>query len=102
MRKSYLFTYNEVIGSREEVGKYLDSLSQIINWRYDIPNSFYLVSELSADQISDLILKFTNKKGLFIVTEITSNKQGWLPEKTWAVINKKLDPTQLEKEFPTE
>ena len=92
MRKSYLFAYNDVIGSREEIKTYLNSLPQILNWRYELPNSFYLVSELSADESADLILKFTNKKGFFIVTELNPNKQGWLPKKSWAVINKKLDP----------
>lgn len=100
MRKSYLFVYNSGVGSREGVKKYLDSLPQIINWRHSLPNSFYLVSELSADEISNLILEFTKKKGLFVITEFTSSTQGWLTEKSWAMINKKLDPSQLEKEFP--
>ena len=100
MRKAYLFVYNDEIGSRKQVKEYLDTLPKIVNWRYELPNAFYLISELEADQIANLILKFSGKKGLFIVAELTSNTQGWLQEKTWALINKKLDPDQLAEEFP--
>ncbi len=100
MRKSYLFIYDDKVGSREDVKKYLDSLSQIINWRYDLPNSFYLVSELSAEEIADLILEYTKEKGRFLVTELASNKQGWLTNISWAMVNKKLDPAEVDKEFP--
>jgi mRNA interferase RelE/StbE len=29
-------------------------------------------------------------------------KQGWLPKKSWAVINRKLSPSEVSKEFPEE
>lgn len=88
MRKAYLLVYSNSLGSRDEVKNCVDNSQEILLWRYDMPNSFYLISEHSADQISEMI---RNELGnnRFLVTEISSNKQGWLPRKTWDLINKK-------------
>ncbi|HED07288.1 MAG TPA: hypothetical protein ENI57_04135 [Ignavibacteria bacterium] len=88
MRKAYILVYSDVLGTREEVKKCMDSIPQVDTWRYDLPNSFYIISEYSADEIARAINNFTGKTN-FIVSEITSNKQGWLSEETWYLINNK-------------
>ena len=92
MRKVYLFVYSNDLGTREIVKNTVDSIESIILWRYDLPNSFYLVSTSSAIELSEKIrMKLGDKR--FIITEISSNKQGWLPKKSWHLINhkKKMD-----------
>jgi hypothetical protein len=88
MRKAYLFVYADKFGTREEVTKCVDNISEVITWRYDMPNSFYLISEHTADQLAHAIHDYTGKTS-FIVSEITSNKQGWLSPDTWYLINNK-------------
>jgi len=88
MRKAYLFVYGD-IGTREEVKAHLDGIPEILDWRYEMPNCFYLISEESADALARKIRKSTGERGRFIVSEITQNKQGWLPKDTWTLLNTK-------------
>lgn len=96
MRRSYLFVYSDDVGPRDDVRDFLDSVPEILNWRYDLPNSFYLVSEKSANELAQKVREFTKDSGRFIILEITKNKQGWLPKSTWTMINRKSLPNKLE------
>lgn len=58
-------------------------------WRYDLPNTFYLVSDLSATKLSELVQEFNAGKGRFLICEVGLNKQGWLPRRTWQLLNRK-------------
>lgn len=88
MRKAYILVYSDKLGTREEVKHCIDSIKEVYTWRYDMSNSFYIISDYSADQIATAIHDFTGKTR-FLVSEITSNKQGWLPDDTWYLINNK-------------
>lgn len=88
-KRTYLFIYSGDVGTREEVRDYIDEVPEILNWRYDIPYAFYLVSECSADEIADIILDHTGGEGRFLVAEVTENSQGWLPKRTWRLLNEK-------------
>ena len=52
MKKVYILFYSNSLGTREEVRDYLDSLSEVLHWRYDIPNVFYLISEENAETLA--------------------------------------------------
>ena len=65
----------------------LDGLPEVLHWRFDLPNAFYLVSEVSAKELANKIRPLGN--GRFIVTEIPANSQGWLPRRSWEIITKK-------------
>ncbi|MFD1630069.1 hypothetical protein [Pseudopedobacter beijingensis] len=88
MRKAYLFVYSNDLGTRENVKNAVDSIEDILLWRYDLPNTFYIISESSANEISKQIREKLGDKR-FIITEISTNKQGWLPRKSWDLINNK-------------
>lgn len=88
MRKAYILVYSDKLGTREQVKKCMDSIKEVYTWRYDMPNSFYIISDYSADQIAKAIHDFTGNTR-FLVSEITSNKQGWLSDDTWYLINNK-------------
>jgi hypothetical protein len=92
MRKAYLLVYNDEVGTREQVRTYIDSLAQVINWRIELPNSMYLISESSAEDLATLFRKFTLDKGRFLITELGPNRQGWLPPDSWTLFNEKHDP----------
>lgn len=87
MRRIYLFVYSDLMGDREAMIKLVDSIPQILDWRYDMPNSFYIISEEMSDTLSDLI--YSNCSGShirFIISEVPNNRQGFLPGKTWEFI----------------
>lgn len=93
MRKSFLLIYDDRAGSRDAVKAMLDSIPQILNWRYDtIPNVFYLVSESDAFALSDLIKAKLSQECSFLVCEVTNAKQGYLIPNTWKILNEKNLP----------
>ena len=88
-QRAYLLIYSGGVGTREEIRDYIDNLPEILNWRYDVPHAFYLVSESTAEEITDLILRFSRGEGRFLVTEVVENSQGWLPRGAWRFLNEK-------------
>lgn len=94
MRRAYLLVYSDVVGMREAIKKLVDSMPEVVTWRYDLPNAFYLISEHDAKTIANTLRAGTGKKGRFIITEVSDdNRWGWLPNESWYLLqNKKLKP----------
>lgn len=86
--KSYLLVYDTAFGSRDEV-KALLNIPEVTHWRYDMPNCFYLVSALSAEELVDGLRKRNGDKGKFLISEISGNVQGYLTPASWYLINNK-------------
>ena len=89
MRLAYIFVYSDGVGTREEVKAVLNKIPEIITWRYDMPNTFYVISESPAHVISEKFHSINGDKGTWIFSEVTDNKQGWLTETTWYLLNHK-------------
>ena len=89
MRKAYLLVHSETLGSRDQVKAVLNRLPEVLTWRYDLPHSFYILSETDAGTLARRIREESGNKGRFIVTEIASNKYGWLTPESWYLINQK-------------
>jgi hypothetical protein len=90
VKNAYLLVYSDSLGTRDEVKDCINNISTVITWRYDMPNCFYIISEYDAIDISKSIREyFNNKDGRFIVSEVTDNKEGWLPADTWYLLNNK-------------
>jgi hypothetical protein len=92
MRKAYLFVFNNALGEMDNVLEFLDKKSEILNWRRDLPNAVYLISESTAGELAKIVREYSQDKGNFLITEVTANKQGWLPKSTWKFLNEKHDP----------
>ncbi len=89
MRKAYLLVYSASLGNRDQVKWALDKMPEIIHWRTDLPNTFYVISEASASELSKRLVQAVGKRGRFLFLEITSNKQGWLHPDSWYLMNNK-------------
>jgi len=83
--KNYLMVYNDTLGNRTFVCNILNRIP--CDWRYDIDNCYYLKSDLTADELTKSILKYA--RGRFFITEITANRQGILPKRTWEFLRQK-------------
>lgn len=84
----YLLVYSNKTGDRESIKNVINSIPEIVHWRYDMPNSFYLQSEKSAQELTDLFVEKLNKEDKrFIISEIKDNRQGYLSKDTWNFIN---------------
>ncbi len=85
--KTYLFVYANSLGDREKVKAILCSMQEVSHWRYDMPNSFYIRSDSSAQELVEAIVgKVGSGVKRFIITEISDNRQGYLPRETWNFI----------------
>ena len=87
MRKSYLFVYNDIVGTREAVRQSLDKMRTVLTWRYDMPNVFYLVSGGSAYDLAREFEAIHGNNGRFIFLEYSPNSQGRLTEESWHLLN---------------
>lgn len=88
MKKAYLLVYSDNIGDRASVKAIIDSIPGILNWRYDMPNCFYIISEKTAQELVNLIeSKIHSASKRFFITEISTNRQGYLPKDTWDFID---------------
>ena len=99
MRKAYLLVYSSTLGTRDEVKSYLTSIPQIKTWRYEMPYSFFLISEEDANTLVKLIKTASAAKGedtRFFITEIPeTNRQGWITPSSWYFIkNKTVKPKE--------
>lgn len=86
---TYLLIYSDAMGNREAMKAAIAEMPEIVRWRYDIPNSFYLYSESSADELTARLAdRFPNRK-CFLFVQISENRQGYLSKETWNFINQK-------------
>ena len=89
MRKSYLLVYSDGTGGRTHIRAWCNAEPTVLHWRYDMPHSFYLVSEASAADLAASLTKHVRKRGRFLITEVSENRQGWLPKETWHLLREK-------------
>jgi hypothetical protein len=89
MKKAYLLVYSDTLGTREEVKACIDAIPEIVDWRFDLPQAFYLISEQTASNLSNLITQKMGKNGRFIIVEVANNFSGWLPKATWHLLQNK-------------
>ncbi len=89
MRKAYLLAFSDDLGTRDQVKECLEKMSSVILWRYDMTNAFYIISESAANTIANELMQYITNGGRFIVTEISDNKEGWLTEESWYIMNHK-------------
>jgi hypothetical protein len=88
MKRAYLLVYSDQLGSREDVKRCLEGMSEVITWRYDLPHAYYIISIEEANTLAKII-RDRMGKGRFIILEVTSNKGGWLPGESWYLLNQK-------------
>lgn len=65
MKRAYLLIYDDEVGTRKEVRKFLDERPEVLHWRFDLPNTFYLVSELSAEALYGIFQNFNQERAAF-------------------------------------
>jgi hypothetical protein len=94
--KTYLIVYSGDISAKHCIKSWADSSPLVISWRYDMPNSMYLLSASDAGALAQnleaSLPSIAKRSGLrgdrmipdrFLITEIASNHHGLLPAGTW-------------------
>lgn len=93
MKRVYLLVHASATATHDKMKTILNSMQEIVTWRTDIANCFYIVSEESAVVLANALRKRVGQTGRFIISEITDNRYGWLSPDSWFLIdNKHLKP----------
>ena len=85
--KKFLLVYSNSLGSREKLVRVLNSIQAVKNWRYDMPNCFYLITEMDPKELINAIRHECGDNGRCIIVEMT-DFHGWLPPDTWSFLRK--------------
>jgi len=88
MRRVFLLTYGDEVGTREQVKAALDRNPFVFTWRYDLPHSFYLVADVDAKQLATSIREML-PNGRFVVTLADQDYWGWNSDETWYLFTNK-------------
>lgn len=75
---------------REKVTTAIDDEPEIVNWFTCMPGAIFVVSNLTAAGVADIIRKSTD--GRFIVLDANTDRQGWLPDKAWQFLSNPRPP----------
>ena len=89
MKKVYVLIYSDNYATRDQIKEWANKSTVIHTWRYDLPNCIYLVSDKSAAEIDKAIEDTFGRRGRYLITEITENRQGFLPMDTWHLFSHK-------------
>jgi hypothetical protein len=85
---TYLLVYNDEFGTLEEVRAFINSRPEIVNWFYCMPNSYFLVSGLTATYLAEVFRRHSGGKGRFILVDTATDRDGWLPQQAWDLMMK--------------
>jgi hypothetical protein len=101
--KAYILVYSDLSGTRDQIKAWADSHDGIVHWRYDLPNTFYLISDLSAKDLAESFERSRGASTRFLIMETSENRQGRLPKETWHLLrHKKHLPKQNNVQQKTE
>lgn len=95
MRLSYVMTYAAAFGSTHAVlTDILDQLDPACDWHAPMPHCLLFTSSMTA---AELAKHFEDRLGvgpgkLFLITEVSKNKQGRLPDRGWKLLNNPENP----------
>lgn len=95
MRKAYLLIFSDATGGKDAIRTWLNTEPAVIHWRTDMPHAFYVISEASAAELSQSLLNCIGRKGRYLFTEVSDNRQGILPKESWYLMRHKVrKPTE--------
>ena len=89
MRKAYLFIYDATVGTRATLKDTFDKMTNVLTWRFDLPNCFYIVSESSAEELYQEFSSIKGTTGRFMFIEASANRQGRMLSDTWHLLRHK-------------
>lgn len=86
---NYIVVFSDSVGDKDDVKKFIDSRPEFTNWYICMSNAIFVRAKCTADTISEIFREYTNDKGRFIVLDLDTDRNGWLPKKAWAFMKTK-------------
>lgn len=85
--KAYIISFYQPEISDNELVKFLDSQDEILNWRNDLPNTVFVVSNNNAHSLSELIGEQFPESNFIVAEYVPRNSNGLLDEDAWDFLN---------------
>jgi hypothetical protein len=94
MTRYFVLTYTKELGTRPAIKACLNSLPEVISWRSELPNSFFLQSESDAGTIGRALIKCLSPElPRFFIAEVTKvpsgSNYGWLTDASWEFLGQR-------------
>ncbi|MCX7383156.1 MAG: hypothetical protein NT133_17490 [Alphaproteobacteria bacterium] len=70
---------------------------QFSKWWGHIPGVYLVTSDLSAEDITDKVRRFTRDASMLVIAVDASSSDGWLPEQAWPWLRKVSTATHAEQ-----
>ncbi len=80
---NYIIVFSDSVGEKDDVKAFIDSRPEFTNWYICMSNAIFVRSEYTAKQIARIFREFTENKGRFLVLDVDTDRNGWLPQKAW-------------------
>jgi hypothetical protein len=95
MRKSYVMVYADAFApTHKALTDILDQLDPACDWHVPMPRCVLFTSSMGAHQLAkhfEEVLGVGSGK-LFLITEVSDNKQGRLTDRGWRLLNDPENP----------
>lgn len=86
---NYIIVFSDNVGKRDDVKAFIDSRTEFTDWYSCMSNAFFVRSKYTAKQITDIFREFSGAQGRFIVLDVDTDSNGWLPPKAWEFMKTK-------------
>lgn len=86
---NYVLIFSDSVGNTEQVKEFVDSRQEIIDWYQCMSNAVFIRSNYDAKSLSNIFRQFTNDTGRFLILDVNTDRQGWLPKKAWEFMKAK-------------
>ena len=90
MSTPYLVSYDLNKSGKDYKSFYDEIDKQCKAWCKPLRSVYLVRSDLSVNELSDKLKAVIDNDDFLLVIEVRNNKQGWLSEKNWEYINKKI------------
>jgi hypothetical protein len=85
--KAYIISFYQREVSDDELVNFLNDQDEVLNWRTEIPHTVFVVSNSSAESLSELVAKEFPESSFIVAEYVPYNSNGLLDEETWAFLN---------------
>jgi len=80
---NYILVWSDRVGNRNDIKEFIDSRNEVLSWYLCMSNAIFIRSKLTADGLQKMFREFTSDQGRFIVLDVDTDRNGWLPRKAW-------------------
>lgn len=85
--KAYIISFYQQEISDDELIKFLDESDKVLNWRKEIPNTVFVVSDKSARFLTKAIADEFPESSFIVAEYLHYNSDGLLDEESWEFLN---------------